>query len=144
MLSFEKYFLASQSTVKAAKVIVQNIVKLTFSFFLSTLLSALLNGIGTSACAQEYPGSDLGAPNYQQGGAYEVDDKPLIYEPEGSTKTYRARDTTYTRPAPAAKKAANPSSKTNGNGKPKEEDPLSFNFLYYIIQKFKSTDILEP
>ena len=26
---------------------------------------------------------------------------------------------------------------------PKEEDPLSFNFLYYIIEKFKLSDIIE-
>jgi hypothetical protein len=28
-------------------------------------------------------------------------------------------------------------------GEKEEEDPLSFNFLYYIIEKFKMSDIIE-
>jgi hypothetical protein len=38
----------------------------------------------------------------------------------------------------ATKPLAKPADKT-----PKPEDPLSFNFLYYIIEKFKMSDMIE-
>lgn len=117
-------------------------MKLTFSYLLALAALVLANCLSVPVAAQEIPGYELGDPQYQQGGSYEIDDKPLIYEPEGSTKVYRQRDTTaVTRPVIATKK---PATSRSGSGKLKEEDPLSFNFLYYIIQKFKSTDILEP
>lgn len=33
--------------------------------------------------------------------------------------------------------------KSNEKIQEKEEDPLSFNFLYYIIEKFKLSDVIE-
>jgi hypothetical protein len=39
-------------------------------------------------------------------------------------------------------KITKPASKSSEKEQ-KEEDPLSFNFLYYIIEKFKLSDIIE-
>jgi|SRR5688572_4954465 len=39
-------------------------------------------------------------------------------------------------------KITKPATKTTEKDQ-KEEDPLSFNFLYYIIEKFKLSDIIE-
>jgi hypothetical protein len=41
------------------------------------------------------------------------------------------------------KPAAKPPKGGEKGAKDKQEDPLSFNFLYYIIEKFKLSDIIE-
>jgi hypothetical protein len=63
------------------------------------------------------------------------EDKTLIAEPEQKSTNH-----------PAAKETA-PSAKTtkpkSNPEKDEDEDALSFNFLYYIIQKFKYSDIVD-
>lgn len=49
------------------------------------------------------------------------------------------RDAEIKKPAPKAVEK----SQKDAEKAQKEEDPLSFNFLYYIIEKFKLSDILE-
>jgi len=41
-------------------------------------------------------------------------------------------------PVPAAKSKANDAKKAQAEG-----DPLNFNFLYYILQKFKASELME-
>ncbi len=63
------------------------------------------------------------------------EDKTLIVEPE--------QKSTLNHPA---LKETTPSSKTKPKTNPEkdeDEDALSFNFLYYIIQKFKYSDIVD-
>jgi hypothetical protein len=63
------------------------------------------------------------------------EDKTLIIEPE--------QKSTLNHPA---SKETTPSSKTKPKTNPEkdeDEDALSFNFLYYIIQKFKYSDIVD-
>lgn len=68
------------------------------------------------------------------------EDKPLLFDPEGkpSNSVQRESQTPVVKPKPK-------SGESNTPTKPgtKEEDALSFNFLYYIIQKFKISDIVE-
>lgn len=66
------------------------------------------------------------------------EEKPLLYEPEGKTPTTTQRETTIT--TQSKSKSKSPDSKTPSK---QEEDALSFNFLYYIIQKFKISDIVD-
>lgn len=65
------------------------------------------------------------------------DDKALLVEPE----THKPQGTLTRESAPVLKTAK---SKTDKSHPDKEdEDALSFNFLYYIIQKFKISDIVD-
>jgi len=61
---------------------------------------------------------------------------PVIMESELRSDKKVARDTVLTR---VTKPAATPKPQE----KNQKEDPLSFNFLYYIIEKFKLSDIIE-
>lgn len=67
------------------------------------------------------------------------EEKPLLYDPEGKPSNSIQRESQN----PVAKPKAKVSD--SGNTKPgaKGDDALSFNFLYYIIQKFKISDIVE-
>lgn len=71
------------------------------------------------------------------------EDKSLIYEPSESKNLSGGKEQTL----PASKVTAPPAKgKTNEPAKAPaktEDDALSFNFLYYIIQKFKISDIVE-
>lgn len=69
------------------------------------------------------------------------EEKPLLSEPEGKVSTNTLRETVIT-PSPSKSKTKNSDSKPTATGKA-EEDALSFNFLYYIIQKFKISDIVD-
>lgn len=67
------------------------------------------------------------------------EDKPLLYEPEG-----KAPNTNQPTITPAASKPKSKPSDTAKSAATKpEEDALSFNFLLHIIQKFKSSDVIE-
>lgn len=68
------------------------------------------------------------------------EDKPLLYEQNESRQNRSVQNfqrdsvtTTTSRPKPAKK----------ANADKKEGDALSFNFLYYIIQKYKISDIVD-
>ena len=67
------------------------------------------------------------------------EEKPLLYEPEG--KSNNSKEPSIG-PAPAKVKSKSPELTKTPSTKT-EEDALSFNFLYYIIQKFKISDIVD-
>jgi hypothetical protein len=66
------------------------------------------------------------------------DDKTLLLESDGqrpsNSQSISKEAVTVTKPA---------KSKTDKTNPDKEEDAMSFNFLYYIIQKFKISDIVD-
>jgi hypothetical protein len=106
-----------------------------FTFLLMTL-------VFFSASAQEgIPNNEIPDPNFSP---ELIDEKPLLFEPEKSTtnteKSLQAKDQLNIVSKGGKSKTGdaskNPGSKTEG-------DALSFNFLYYIIQKFKISDIVE-
>lgn len=73
------------------------------------------------------------------------DDKVLIYEPDrtgGSTeKMIQSKEQLIAAPKSVKPKTSDSSKAPTAKS---EEDALSFNFLYYLIQKFKISDIVEP
>lgn len=69
------------------------------------------------------------------------EDKSLIYEPSESKNLSGGKETPLPpKVTPATKGKATETAKAPAKT---EEDALSFNFLYYIIQKFKISDIVE-
>lgn len=68
------------------------------------------------------------------------DDKTLLMDADvkGSKSQPNGREAGTTNVRPKSDSAAKPSSSERT-----EEDPLSFNFLYFIIQKFKISDIVD-
>lgn len=106
----------------------------------SVLLFFLLTGTAIVTRAQdEVPGPDLNSINTQEPSAY--DEKPLLYESEGRTSRPVAIDSSQSK-APSAVPVKKGPTATELR-KPKDEDPLNFNFLFYIITKFKSSDLME-
>src|SRR5688572_21852147 len=109
--------------------------------YLTAIISFLflLIGISREGYSQdEMPGPDLNSVSTQEPGEY--DEKPLLYE-EGRTSRSASTDSIQSRPpalAPAPAKKVAPQLDLK---KPKDEDPLNFNFLFYIITKFKSSDL---
>jgi hypothetical protein len=84
-----------------------------------------------------------------QDGSYSESMEPEVkssYLPGGESQKFEAKDSMYFRPAPQVKtqelqKGANSDAAKN---EAQDDDVLSFNFLYYIIQKFKMSDIVDP
>jgi hypothetical protein len=114
-------------------------MKLNLSHLLAVVTFILTVSAVNSASAQdgapvnEYPElSPLQDPTVKE-------DKPLLYEPEGKSTPKEQTVNTTTSSKPKAK-ATEPAKGTSAK---EEEDALSFNFLYYIIQKFKISDIVD-
>jgi len=104
------------------------------------ILLFLLAGMAIDARAQDgVPGPDLNSINAQEPNAY--DEKPLLYESEGRTSRQSVVDSTQSKaPSVVPVKKGTTAAEMR---KPKDEDPLNFNFLFYIITKFKSSDLME-
>lgn len=69
-------------------------------------------------------------------------DKIVVSEESG--KPQSVRETPVITPASgSANKPGKPAAKNDANAAKENADPLNFNFLYYVIQKFKSSDILD-
>ncbi|MCX8490668.1 MAG: hypothetical protein ORN54_06330 [Cyclobacteriaceae bacterium] len=66
------------------------------------------------------------------------DDKTLLLESDGQRPS---NNHPVSKEAVTVSKSAK--SKTDKTNPDKEEDAMSFNFLYYIIQKFKISDIVD-
>jgi hypothetical protein len=66
-----------------------------------------------------------------------IDHTSLDSEPVTTTRSQRDSVQVILKPAPKPTKTGEKANKE------KQEDPLSFNFLYYIIEKFKLSDIKE-
>lgn len=62
-------------------------------------------------------------------------------EPISATRPHRDSAQVQLKTIQPAQKPVNKSPEKST--KEKQEDPLSFNFLYYIIEKFKLSDIIE-
>jgi hypothetical protein len=104
------------------------------------LLFLLMTGVVSEMRAQdEVPGPDLNSiytpdPN-------EYDEKPLLYEPEGSRNSRNTIDSSSAK-SPALTPTKKPPMPAELKKSKEESDPLNFNFLFYIIQKFKSSDLM--
>ena len=83
------------------------------------------------------PGPDLNGVTTGDPNSY--DEKPLLLESESKTGK-SAMDTASSR-TPVIAPARKPSNPAEAKKK-EESDPLNFNFLFYIIQTFKSSDLM--
>lgn len=112
----------------------------SLSFFLATWL------VTNRAVAQE--GSQGNSDVQELNSHPELnlnEDKTLIMDadakqqktPQANREASAAANTTTTKKQEPQKSSSNPS------GDKTQEDPLSFNFLYFIIQKFKYSDIVD-
>ena len=114
------------------------ILHFTTAFFLAG--GALLS---TSANAQHegLSPNESQDPNHLEYNL--TDDKPLLMEhdskPKGPTRDSIAL---HNRPASTGTPSTKPKSPEHSKSK-EEDDALSFNFLYYIIQKFKISDLID-
>ena len=70
------------------------------------------------------------------------EDKTLIYDQPVQHQLPSARDSMIVAPKPV-NRVARPEQPREGQKARTEEDALRFNFLYYIIQKYKISDIIE-
>jgi len=112
--------------------------KLFFSSFI--FLAAWLLSI--SASAQETTGTEIQEPT-NHAELNQGEDKNLIMDGDAKTgKVSQGRDTNTSTPTNAKKQEPQKPSSNPTNDKT-QEDPLSFNFLYFIIQKFKFSDIVD-
>jgi len=118
------------------------ILQLTTAFFLvgGALLSVSAYG--------QHEGLSPGAlqdPNHLEYSL--TDEKPILPDRDSKTKgPTRDSSASHNRPVSTittSSKAKSPDHNKSVNGKEEDEDALSFNFLYYIIQKFKISDLID-
>jgi hypothetical protein len=117
-------------------------LKHNFSYFLvfSVVLTLLMLSGGSKAVAQEsIPGYELQDPMHP---GINSEDKTLLTEPFKIGRDSVSGGNFRSTSAPA-KKSSEPLKSSTGRPKDDESDPLSFNFLYFIIQKFKTSDIID-
>ena len=95
--------------------------------------------IGETRAQDEVPGPDFNSINTQDPNEY--DEKPLLYEPEGSRTSKSTSDSSSSK-SPALTPTRKPPMPAELKKSKEESDPLNFNFLFYIIQKFKSSDLM--
>jgi len=111
---------------------------LGFAIVLLTLVTLTANAQEGSIPNDGIPSNEIPDINFKP----ELqEERPLLYEPSTNTeKTANRQEQLIASPRSGKSKAAEGSK--NPAAKP-EDDALSFNFLYYIIQKFKISDIVE-
>lgn len=114
-------------------------MKLKFSKILALSITVFFGCISLEASAQD--GGSLN--EYQELNQIPElnleEDKTLLFE--GEIKSLK-KDTIISKPVQKSSVKGKSSDKTKSVNE-KEEDALSFNFLYYIIQKFKYSDLLD-
>ncbi|MBL7878160.1 MAG: hypothetical protein JNL53_21010 [Cyclobacteriaceae bacterium] len=118
-------------------------MKINFSLLLVLIFGSLLMTSITSVYAQEgVPHNEIPEIGpYLNSDQSTREEKPLLYEPESKPIT-PVKDQPFNSNVTTKTKSKNPEQAKASGTKP-EEDALSFNFLYYIIQKFKISDIVE-
>jgi len=116
-------------------------MKVNFSQLLVSLIFIVTVSAVSTAIAQEGVLNETPelSPNYPDPSLLE--EKPLLYEPDG--KSSFQKEQTLINQSPSIKSKGKNSESTKMGHNKTEEDALSFNFLYYIIQEFKISDIVE-
>lgn len=114
-------------------------MKPKFSHFLGFTFMLMLIAFVNANGQEGIPNNEIPDIIYDQDLQEE---KPLLYEPATSADKNAQSKELLNSTAKSAKSKSAEGAK-NPATKPEEEDALSFNFLYYIIQKFKISDIVE-
>lgn len=121
-------------------------MKIKFSYILNTIIIAGASFLSFDSFAQ-----DEGLPSYELQDAnnqelnYNDEDKTLIFEPDVKSSKQTPSETHQPTSIVSQKgKTLDSNKQPSNNANTKEgEDALSFNFLYYIIQKYKGSDIVD-
>ncbi|HWA32790.1 MAG TPA: hypothetical protein VG737_01605 [Cyclobacteriaceae bacterium] len=112
-------------------------MKVKVSSILATFAAVFL--ITLSAQAQdELPILELQDPNHRELNLNE--DKTLIYDHPGHTSVRDSSQASQRVTPVLPSKPKADAQKTKGKD---EDDTLSFNFLYYMFQKFKMSDMID-
>lgn len=108
-----------------------------FSYVLPGLLALMLVVALTASAQDDVPGpstSPAVSNLFSQDPAV-YDEKPLLMEQNFKVASDSLQHKVV--PAPAAKAKSTDPKKAQAEG-----DPLNFNFLYYILQKFKASELM--
>ncbi|MCB0486861.1 MAG: hypothetical protein KDC99_00195 [Cyclobacteriaceae bacterium] len=110
------------------------------SFFLAVVMAGGMTLLSYDSYAQEdgYPNYNFQEPSYQELNLHE--DKALIYDQHENRPSRTIQS--IQRDSLAIQASKNKNNK-KATAEKKEDDALSFNFLYYIIQKYKISDIVD-
>ena len=112
-------------------------MKLKVSNLLTTFATVFI--LGLSAQAQEgLPILESPDPAHREFNLNE--DKTLIYERSGHSSTVKDSTQLLTPRVVPTMKSTKPDA---GKSKEADDDALSFNFLYYMLQKFKLSDLID-
>ena len=116
------------------------ILQLTTAFF---LIGGALLSVSAYAQHEGLPPGASQDPNHLEYSL--TDDKPLLLDHDSKSKG-PTRDSIATHNKPVSTITTSAKAKSPEHNKPlngEDEDALSFNFLYYIIQKFKISDLID-
>jgi hypothetical protein len=115
-------------------------MKVKVSYLLASFI-AILFALSVKA-QDELPLLEIQDPSHREFNLDE--DKTLIYDPNSHTNTSRDSIQSTPRVVPFVPlKTAKPDSHRNTAKEKEEADALSFNFIYYIIQKYKMSDLID-
>ncbi len=115
-------------------------VKLKFS--LALFLATCLLGYKATAQDEGQSNPEFQELNQQHPELNLNEDKTLLMDADLKAPKIQSNNHEVAVPANSPKNKPDTSAKPSSNEKT-EEDPLSFNFLYFIIQKFKISDIVD-
>ncbi len=96
--------------------------------------------VNANAQDESQPSPEVQELNQQHPELNLNDDKTLLMEVDA--KASKTQSTNHEGNANTSKNKSDGAAKPSSSEKT-EEDPLSFNFLYFIIQKFKISDIVD-
>ena len=107
--------------------------------------------VGATILSFESFAQDEGLSSYELQDAnnlelnYSDEDKALIFEPDAKSSKQAPSESNQSSTSISTKaKTVDSTKQSSGTATDKEgEDALSFNFLYYIIQKYKGSDIVD-
>ena len=71
------------------------------------------------------------------------DERSHLENQSADSHNHIIRERENVRDTATVKQVVTPAVKPKTEPKKKEEEPLSYNFLYYIIQKFKGSDVVD-
>ncbi len=114
-------------------------MQLKLKFSLALFLVSCLIGLSASAQDEGQSGAEIQELN-QHPELNLNDDKTLLMDADAKAKN-QAASKDNNAPINGVKNKQENQSKPSAEKA--EEDPLSFNFLYFIIQKFKISDIVD-
>jgi hypothetical protein len=107
-----------------------------FSYLLPGILSLMLVAAYSASAQDDVPVPGPSTSNVFNQDPSSYDEKPLLMEQDA--RVVRTLSDSLITP----RSITVPSAKPKADAKKPEGDPLNFNFLYYIIQKFKASDLM--